>query len=366
MIPPVSGIDGPDPAGGDLGKLPKFELHVHLEGTVPPPLLRTLARRNGLGEAMGRGPLAARPVPRAGDLGGFLERFKAVCGLFRTPQDFHDAARHYAGALAGQNALYAEIHLSLQVFTRAGIDRRAMLEAIHTAFEAARRETGIRLGLILDGVRQWGPESMRQLVDLAAGSRRWGVVGLGMGGDERSFPPAAFREAFAAARRRGWKTTVHAGEAAGPEAVLQAIDILRVDRIEHGIRAAEDAGALDRLAARRVPLDLCPTSQRFTGAVDRGAVYPLREFLRRDIPVTIGSDDPALFATDLTRELQWVRRACRLSAAELVRLQENGLRAAFLSADDRRELERAFRRQCRSWFGAADRGIDNSVSGRVK
>jgi adenosine deaminase len=337
----------------DLTLLPKFELHVHLEGTVRRSRLEKIARRNGVLEDTGAARSLEEIYRPGSGLPGFLGRFKAVCGLLRAPRDFYELACDYASELVSQTVLYAEIHLSLQVFTRRGIDRDAMLEAIHAGFEEARRASGIRLRLILDGVRQWGPEMMRELLDLAEGTRRWGVVGIGLGGDETSFPPVAFCEVYRDARDRGWKTTVHAGEVAGADAVLEVVDSLRVDRIEHGIRAAESVAVLDRLASTGIGLDFCPTSQRQTGAIAPDDPYPLREFLRRGIPVTIGSDDPALFITDLTAELQWLRTHCELTPAELVHLQANALSSAFLPASEFAVLAGEIRPRWRVWLESA-------------
>jgi adenosine deaminase len=236
----------------------------------------------------------------------------------------------------------------------------SILAAIDVAFVEARHRHGIELRLILDGVRQWGPESMHELIRQAEGTRRYGVVAIGMGGDETSIPAAAFRTVFAAARRRGWPTTVHAGEAAGAAAVREAIEVLEVDRIEHGVAAATEPVLLDHLAARGIALDLCPTSHRRTGAVAADRPYPIRPFLDRGIPVTIGTDDPALFDTDLNRELRLVERECGLAANDLEQLQDNALQAAFLEPEVRDRLADRLLQERRKGVAA---GIDTTPAG---
>lgn len=329
--------------------LPKVELHVHLEGTIRREILEKIGRRNNTLPVKETGAFLERIYRSGGDLSSFLRRFAAVCHHLRSPIDFYLAARDYGKQLSRQGVLYAEIHLSVQIFTRRGIPLQPILSAVDEAFEEAYRESGLMLRLILDGVRQWGPGSMLELVEMAEGTRRWKVVGIGLGGDENSFPAESFREAFRAARDRGWKTTVHAGEAGGPDSVRDAVEILKVDRIGHGVRAAGDSSVLDLLARSQIPIDLCPTSQRETGAVAKNGIYPLRTFLDRGIPVTIGSDDPALFQTDLTNELSWLQGHCGLSPEDLVRVERNGLEAIFCEPEVRRRLGAIFHAGIRSW-----------------
>ena len=322
---------------------------MHLEGTIRRELLEKIARRNkSLPVKETRAFLESIYTP-GGNLSSFLRRFAAVCHHLRSPFDFYLAARDYGKELIRQGVLYAEIHLSVQIFTRRGIPLRPILEAVDGAFEEVYRDSGLMLRLILDGVRQWGPGSMLELVEMAEGARRWKVVGIGMGGDENSFPAESFREAFRAARDRGWKTTVHAGEAGGPDSVRDAVEILKVDRIGHGVRAVGDHSVLDLLAGCQIPVDLCPTSQRETGAVPKNGTYPLQTFLDRRIPVTIGSDDPALFQTDLTTELSWLRNHCDLSPEDLLRVERNGLEAVFCEPEIRRKLGTVFHAGARSW-----------------
>lgn len=328
-----------------LRLIPKIELHVHLEGTIRRDLLRSIVRRNPMWDSTELEESLDMVYRQTPGLPAFLGRFKILSGFLRRPEDFYDAARRYSEELSGFGVLYAELHFSPQIFIRKGIPFPALMEAIHSAFEEADRQDGIRLRLILDGVRQWGPEAMRELVDLAEDARDWGVVGIGMGGDETAYPPEAFQAVFRLARERGWKTTVHAGEAAGADSVQAALEILRVDRIGHGVGARTDPDLLDRLADRRMVLDLCPTSQLRTGAVSGSEPYPAKSFVDRGIPVTISSDDPGLFSTDLLAELEWVKRSGGLSRKDLITVQRNALEGAFLSPQERQLLSCEFDRR---------------------
>ncbi len=293
------------------------DCHLHFEGSLPDDVVRAL------GEA------AAHPLGRPGEIASrrasvhdpaaFLAFYADVCRLFRTPDQYREAAIHLANGLAAEadGLGYAEVYVSPEIFARMGLDVLACLEAIGSGFDAAAASGGADCRILLDTVRHWGPEAADRVLDayeLRPGSR---VVGFGMGGDEGSFPAAAFSGAYARARSLGLKTSVHAGEWLGPESVRDALDALRPDRIDHGIAAASDPDLLSRLAAEGTPLCVAPVGNVVTGAVPSLSAHPLPRLLEAGVAVTLSADDPLLFATTTGGEYEAAAAAFGLSSAVL-------------------------------------------------
>ncbi|MBI4460206.1 MAG: adenosine deaminase [Acidobacteria bacterium] len=324
-----------------IAQLPKAELHVHLEGCVEAEALWQLAvrHRSPLAEA---GEGAVRQLYGTSDFAGFLQAFKTVCEHLRTPDDYelitYDALRR----LAGQNVRYAEITVSAGVMLWKGEDIAENFGGIEAGYERAREEFGIRAQWILDAVRQFGAEAALEAARAAAALKRRGVIGFGIGGDERQLSAELFREVFAYARREGLRLTAHAGETAGPESVWDAVDVLGAERIGHGLTAARDSGLVKVLAEKEIPLDVCLTSNLRTGVLSQVAEHPLREYLARGVPLSLNTDDPALFGTDLNREYFLAHQAFGLTPKELTALAESSFRAAFLSAEEKQEYLAAF------------------------
>lgn len=308
-----------------LARLPKAELHLHLEGALEASDLRALYP-----------PSRRPPVPRARwaslyrfeGFGGFLRAFGALCALLERPEDFGRAFARVASRLRRQGVRRAEILLSLPVHLRRGLRGEAILEAILERGEEARR-LGLESGLLLDGVRQWGPESLAPCLELARRYRGEGVLGIGMGGDETSRPPEEYRALFRRAREAGLHTVLHAGETGGPERIERDLRILEPERVGHALRAAEDPCLLDALAERGTPVEVAVTSNWRTGLVARRGDHPLPLFLRRGVNVVLAADDPAFFRTTLLDEYALAQRLCGLGPARLRALARASLRAAF-------------------------------------
>ena len=210
---------------------------------------------------------------------------------------------------------------------------QSCLEAIDEAFRA--RPGGCDCRILLDVVRQWGPESADRVLDLHERNPLPSVVGFGMGGDERAVPAAAFAGVYMRARALGLKTSVHAGEWTGPDSLEQALDVLRPDRVDHGIAAAADAGLAERLADERTTLCVAPTGNVATGAVKSFEEHPLPRLIEAGVRVALCADDPLLFATTTANEYRVARERLGLGALELRRLAENTWRAAFCSKPQR-------------------------------
>jgi aminodeoxyfutalosine deaminase len=330
--------------------LPKAELHLHLEGSIRPQTAVELAARHGT--ALTVEEVAARY--KYSDFSGFIDVFKWVTSFLRDPQDYALITRKLLEELLLQNVVYAEITISAGVMLR-------RMQNVEANFAAIRETSQIvsfsrlRTAWIFDAVRQFGADSAKEVARWAARLHQSGVVAFGMGGDEVSLPTANFRAAFDLARNEGLRIVCHAGEIGGPEYVREAIEILGAERIGHGIAVMNDPALAESLSTRRVVLENCPTSNLCTGALAKQlgkpdaslGDHPLPKFLERGIPVTLSTDDPALFHTDLLTE--YSRAAgLGLSDKQLLQLAEQSFAAAFLPPLDKRKLHEDFHAAARA------------------
>lgn len=311
-------------------RLPGIDLHLHLEGSLPRRTLAALAARHRL---------SVPSLSGFRDLRGFLKAFARVCDLLSDEEDFRMAASAVFAEARRQRVAHLEVRFSPQVFTRRGIPLSRIMAGLAAARRSALAAGGMTILYVLDGVRQWGGDWLEEMVRAIEPWAGEEVRAIGLGGDETSRPAAEFRRAFLRARRMGLCATVHAGEAAGPESVRDAIEFLEADRIGHGVAAALDPGLMRLLARRRIALEVCPTSNVMTSAVRSLRDHPLRTLLAAGVPVTINSDDGAFFRTDVRREMSRSIRAFDLSRSEVVALASNAARAAFLPRRGQRALQ---------------------------
>jgi adenosine deaminase len=309
------------------------DCHLHFEGSLPLSEIGRLAARAGHPFADTAEFERARDTMR--DPAGFLDLYAEICRLFRAPDDYVPAAIAVASALADGGLRYAEVYVSPEIFSRLGLDARACLEAIHAGFQEALETHGVLCRILLDAVRHWGPESADRVLDLHERTRLPSVVGFGMGGDETALPAIAFAGAYLRARALGLRTSVHAGEWAGPDSVRDVLDALRPDRLDHGVAAASDPALMKRLAEEDTILCVAPTSNLRTGAVPDAARHPLKRLLDAGVRVTLSADDPLLFGTNTSAEYRFASEALGVSARELSVLAGNGWHAAFCTPAER-------------------------------
>ncbi len=309
------------------------DCHLHFEGSLPPAVVESLARRAG--HSLGQpGALAARR-DSVRDAAEFLALFADVCRLFRSPDDYADAAARLSVALAADGVAYAEIYVSSEICERIGVDAEAALDAVDAGFAAAA-PGGCDCRILLDTVRHWGPEAAARVLDLHERRPRERVVGFGMGGDEAAFPAAAFAGAYARARALGLKTSIHAGEWLGSGSVRDALDALRPDRIDHGIAAADDPALLARLAEERVPVFVAPTGNVATGAVPSLAAHPLPRLIEAGVAVALSADDPLLFETSTSGEFR-AAAAMGIGERALLEMARRSWTSAFGLSEAERE-----------------------------
>jgi aminodeoxyfutalosine deaminase len=333
-----------------VDSLPKAELHLHLEGTIRPETAIELAARHGV--KLKREEVAARY--NYSDFPGFLEAFKWVTSYLREPEDYALVTRHLAEELLRQNVVYAEVTISAGVMLRRTQNVEANLNAINETANSVPFAR-LRMAWILDATRQFGPDAAVEVARCASQLQRLGVVAFGLGGDELSGPTVNFRPAFDLARNEGLHLTCHAGEVGGPELVRESIDLLSAERIGHGIAVLRDPALAEFLAARRVPLEICPTSNLYTGALAKQSGkadaslqdHPLAKFIKQGLTVTLSTDDPAMFRTDLLTEYS-VAASLGLSSQQLVQLAEQSFSASFLPPEDKRRMLDEFRAAAKS------------------
>jgi aminodeoxyfutalosine deaminase len=314
-----------------IASLPKTELHLHLEGSIQPPTVCSLTARHGVLTTVAE----VRRNYAYKDFLGFLEAFKWVTSFLRDPQDYALIVHDLAEYLLAQRVVYAEITLSVGVMLLRKQSPERNFEAMLRAAEPFEAR-GLRLNWIFDAVRQFGAEAAMSVVEAAhsCGSSR--IVAFGVGGDEMSVATAEFRAAYERAAELGLHRLMHAGEVGGPDKIREAVDLLGAERIGHGIAAVHDAGLMDLLADRRVPLEICPQSNLLTGALAkqlrrsdiRIEDHPLPQLLRHGIPVVLSTDDPAMFHTDLTQEYVHAHRM-GLNEKELAQLVAAGFERRF-------------------------------------
>jgi len=323
-----------------IAQLPKVELHLHLEGAVRPETLYELSHgkdvlRQKVSEWVSQ--QQARRY-RYGNFREFLVAFGIVTLLLAEPEDYALATTRLLEWLATQNVRYAEIIFSAGVALWKKQSVEAIFEAIAAAAEEATPRAGVRVRWIFDAVRHFGLEQAREVLRWAARYRSRGVVAFGIGGDEERGPAQRFPDIFREARDLGLHGVAHAGEACGPESIRDAVELLGAERIGHGLTATRDPEVVALLRERRIPLEVCPTSNVATGLLADFQDHPLPKFLEAGLTVTLNSDDPAMFGTNLENEFLETTRSFRLSQETITTLCLNAANASFLGDDERRQL----------------------------
>jgi aminodeoxyfutalosine deaminase len=315
-----------------IRRLPKAELHLHLEGTIAPATLVELSARH---DARPMTLAEAEALYRFSNFSEFIEGFKAVTRRLVTPEDYELAAWDMIEDLHEQGVVHAEVYISVGVIYMWRNHDPGCFEPIFAGLERARerraRELGFSLYWIFDAVRHFSvPEAERVFLKAAEMRANYpSIVGIGLGGDERQAASAPFRALYAEAARAGLRLTNHAGETTGPEAIWEALSI-GSERIGHALSAIQDSALLQELKTRRVPLELNPTSNVRTGVCSSFAAHPLRRYFDAGLLVTLNSDDPAFFGSDVTNEYLLAHIEQGFTREELRRLCGNSIRASFL------------------------------------
>ncbi len=314
-----------------VASLPKAELHLHLEGSIQPNTVCALTARHGIDVTQEE--VRRRYAYR--NFVEFLETFKWVTSFLRDPQDYALITRDLAEHLMSQRVIYAEITISIGVMQLRRQSAEANFEAILAAAEAFESR-GLRMRWIFDAVRQFGLEAAMRVVQAAKQCGSKSIVAFGIGGDELSIPTQQLRPVYDQAATLGLHRLIHAGEIGGPEKIREAVELLGVERIGHGIAAINAPALMDVLADRRIALEVCPQSNVRTGALAlqlrRPDVsiedHPLPTLFRHGIPVVLSTDDPAMFHTTLLEEYEHAHRI-GMTESELLRMAQMSFDFAF-------------------------------------
>ncbi|MFE0919807.1 MULTISPECIES: adenosine deaminase [Streptomyces] len=323
--------DAPRDLHAFIAGLPKAELHVHHVGSASPRIVAELAARHP-DSKVPTDPEALADYFTFTDFAHFIDVYLSVVDLIRTPEDVRLLTYEVARDLARQQVRYAELTITPFSSTRRGIDERAFMEAIEDARKAAEAEFGTVLRWCFDIPGEAGLESAEETARLATDDRLRpeGLVSFGLGGPEIGVPRPQFKPYFDRAIAAGLHSVPHAGETTGPQTIWDALTELRAERIGHGTSAAQDPKLLAYLAEHRIPLEVCPTSNIATRAVRTIEEHPLARFVEAGVLVTINSDDPPMFGTDLDNEYAVAARLLGLDERGLAELAKNAVTASFL------------------------------------
>jgi adenosine deaminase len=306
--------------------VPKAELHVHLEGTARPDLVRRIAERNGL--RIPDGVFASPDRFAWRDFLDFLQTYDMAASVMRTAADYRDITYEYLAACAAEGAIYVELIASPDHAALVGLSDEDHLAGIAAGIDAARDEHGIEARILLTCIRNFGVEPALRIARHAAERPHPYVVGFQMAGDEAGYPPGPFAEAYAIAAAAGLGCSVHAGEWAGAESVRAALD-LPVTRIGHGVRAIEDPELVAEIAQRGIVLECCPTSNVVLGVFPSFEAHPLPALRDAGVRVTLASDDPPYFGASVGGEYAIARERFGMSDADLLGLTRTAIEASF-------------------------------------
>ena len=319
-------------------RVPKVELHFHLEGSIPLDALWELIRKyDGDPDVPDMESLKDRF--RFRDFSHFLETWTWKNGFLREYDDFAFFSEAVACSLEGQNIQYVEAFLSTSRFLSIGLETGRLIEAVR---QGLNRVSDVEVALVPDLVRDLGAENAATVLSELSEVQSLGVVGIGIGGSEHLYPPEIFREVYSTAREMGFHTTAHAGEAAGADSIWEAIRTLEVERIGHGTRALEDGLLLEYLAESRLPIEMCPLSNVATRVVESIEQHPVRDYFDRGLMVTINTDDPVMFGNSMVQEFRALETNFGFNADEIRVLILNGIEASFLPPERKLAMANSF------------------------
>ncbi|MFZ2737463.1 MAG: adenosine deaminase [Burkholderiaceae bacterium] len=320
-----------------LRAMPKAELHIHIEGSLQPEMIFALAQRNGLSLPYA-GIDDLRSAYKFGSLQSFLDIYYAGASVLRHEQDFYDMAWDYLQRAAADRVVHTEIFFDPQTHTARGVSMETVVSGLHRACVDAQYQLGISAALILCFLRHLSQQEAFETLEQALPWRDK-FIGIGLDSSELGHPPEKFTELFSRCRSLGLHLVAHAGEEGPPAYIWSALDVLKVERIDHGVQAIHDAALLQRLAQQRTPLTVCPLSNQLLGVFPRLADHNLDRLLDAGLMVTVNSDDPAYFGGYVNDNFLQTFAAKSMTAQQAYQLASNSFHASFIEASQRRGLE---------------------------
>jgi len=317
-----------------IRRLPKAELHLHIEGSLTPELMFELAQRNGI-DLRFSSVEEVRAAYQFTDLQSFLDIYYEGAGVLIEEADFYDMTAAYLTAAGNDGAQHVEIFFDPQTHTDRGIPFETAIRGIRRALEDAERDRGISFQLIVCFLRHLSAEAAMATLEEALPFKDW-IAGVGLDSSELGHPPSKFQAVFDRARAEGFLTVAHAGEEGPPSYIWEALDLLKVERVDHGVRCVEDPALVARLVAERVPLTVCPLSNIKLCVFERLEDHNLRALMAAGLLVTVNSDDPAYFGGQIGENFRACAKSLSLTPDEIVTLCRNSIEASWLG-DSRRQ-----------------------------
>jgi len=319
-----------------IENLPKAELHLHIEGTFEPELMFKIAQRNGI-EIPYENVEALRKAYDFSQLQDFLDVYYQGMNVLQKEQDFYDLTWAYLQKIHTQNVLHTEIFFDPQGHTSRGVAFETALNGIYKALQDGQKQLGISFGIIMCFLRHLDAGDAMATLEQALPYKDK-IIGVGLDSSELGHPPEKFTAVFERAKSEGFRIVAHAGEEGPPEYVYQALDLLKVDRIDHGNRALEDEALTQRIAREGIALTVCPLSNLKLCVVEDLKDHPMRKMLDAGLKATMNSDDPAYFGGYMNENFLQLTEALNLTKEEVVTLARNGFEAAFIPDDDKQVL----------------------------
>jgi adenosine deaminase len=325
-----------------IDRLPKSELHIHIEGTLEPEMMFALARRNKVSLPY-PSVEALRAAYKFSKLQDFLDLYYQGMSVLLTEQDFHDLAAAYLDRVVAQGLRHVEMFFDPQGHLSRGVPFDTVIDGIQRAIDGARAKHGITAHIIMCFLRHLDEADAQKTLDMAL-AHKHRIIGVGLDSSEVGHPPRKFARVFQRARQEGFRIVAHAGEEGPPDYIWEALDLLGVERIDHGHRALEDSALTARLVHDRMALTVCPLSNVRLAVVDDIRRHPLKQMIDRGLLVTLNSDDPAYFGGYLNENYHAIHEALALSRQEVEAIARNGFAASFLPPAEKAAALAAFDR----------------------
>jgi len=314
---------------------PKAELHIHIEGALEPELMFEIAAKNGCSLPF-ESVADIRRAYNFRDLQSFLDLYYQGAQVLLEEEDFYRLTWAYLQKAAEQNVRHTEIFFDPQTHTQRGVEFETVVRGIHRALRDAKAQLGLSSKLILCFLRHLSATDAMQTLEEALEFKNW-IAAVGLDSSELGFPPEIFAPVFDRARREGFKTVAHAGEEGPAEYIWQALSLLKVDRIDHGIRCVEDAALVEYLVKHQIPLTVCPLSNIKLGVFDHLGQHNLMQMLKLGLCVTVNSDDPAYFGGYLEENFRALYEALGIGSQDIHKLARNAFRASFLESAEKKQ-----------------------------
>jgi len=319
-----------------INNIPKAELHLHIEGTFEPELMFKIAERNGISLKY-NSVEEIHSAYKFNNLQEFLDVYYAGASVLITEQDFYDLTRAYLEKINSQNVLHTEIFFDPQTHTARGIEFSTVINGIHHALKDAEKEFGISSKLIMSFLRHLNEENAFKTLEKGIKFNEW-IVGVGLDSSEVGNPPSKFKRVFEKAKSEGFLVMAHAGEEGPAEYVWEALDLLKVQRIDHGNRSLDDEKLVERIVDEQIALTVCPLSNLKLCVVDKLENHPLKTMLNKGMLATVNSDDPAYFDGYVNENYLKTAEALNLSKENIYQLAKNSFTGSFLDKDEKEQM----------------------------